>query len=227
MPANQLSAIQNSGGISFQVVGDTGGIKHPEPQQIVSMAMEADFSVGTEKPSFFYHLGDVIYFYGESSEYYPQFYEPYAHYPAPIFAIPGNHDGGDASTIASGQNPLEPFVTNFCAKEQAITPDAREIKRLCMIQPNVYWTLYAPFVSIVGLYSNVPEGGAFDKANTQLDWFENELLTAPKGKALIVCVHHPPISADSHHGGSKLIFRYFQIMHSEFALSNDGLRSCS
>ena len=26
-------------------------------------------------------------------DYYAQFYEPYAHYDVPIFAIPGNHDG--------------------------------------------------------------------------------------------------------------------------------------
>jgi acid phosphatase type 7 len=54
--------------------------------------MESDFE--EHNPSFLYHLGDVIYKFGEASEYYSQFYEPYAHYPAPIFAIPGNKDGG-------------------------------------------------------------------------------------------------------------------------------------
>jgi hypothetical protein len=51
----------------------------------------------SKNPSFLYDLGDVIYKFGEASEYYSQFYEPYAHYPAPIFAIPGNKDGESSS----------------------------------------------------------------------------------------------------------------------------------
>lgn len=51
------------------------------------------YYLSSHRPSFLYHLGDVVYFYGEASNYYPQFYEPYAFYPVPIFAIPGNHDG--------------------------------------------------------------------------------------------------------------------------------------
>jgi hypothetical protein len=43
-------------------------------------------------PAFFYHLGDVVCYDGERGSYYPQFYEPYLHCPAPIFAIPGTHD---------------------------------------------------------------------------------------------------------------------------------------
>jgi Calcineurin-like phosphoesterase len=43
-------------------------------------------------PAFFYHLGDVVYYDGEHASYYQQFYDTYLHYPAPIFAIPGNHD---------------------------------------------------------------------------------------------------------------------------------------
>jgi acid phosphatase type 7 len=203
LSANQINAIQNSGNILFHIVGDTGGVKHPEPQQIVEIAMEANFdSKDTSKnPAFFYHLGDVVYYFGEAAEYYPQFYEPYSHYSAPIFTIPGNHDGdiGQQSTEAS----LAAFVRNFCAKSQEITPDAGEITRAAMIQPNVYWTLEAPFVTLIGLYSNVPQGGKFEQ--NQIDWFTNELKTAPNDKALIVCVHHPPYSVDNHHSGSQLI----------------------
>jgi 3',5'-cyclic AMP phosphodiesterase CpdA len=70
-----------------------------------------------------------------------------------------------------------------------------------MTQPNVYWTLDAPFVTMIGLYSNVPEGGQFDQA--QLAWFVNELSTAPKKNAVVVSLHHPPFSADAHHAGSQ------------------------
>ncbi len=192
--------IVKTGKISFHVAGDTGGIRYPVPQQIVEIAMQSDFT-GQDKPTFFYHLGDVVYYFGQSSEYYPQFYEPYANYTAPIFAIPGNHDGDvpPGETIPS----LDAFVRNFCAKRQVVVPDSIEVNRPAMIQPNVYFTLEVPFVNIIGLYSNVPEGGKFD--STQIKWFTDQLRQAPKDKAIIVTVHHPAYSADMHHSGSKII----------------------
>jgi len=195
--AAKVGSIVQSGKLIFNCAGDTGGINNPIPQQNVADAMEADFS-SAEQPSFFYHLGDVVYFFGQASEYYGQFYEPYVHYPAPIFAIPGNHDGDVAnSTVPS----LAAFVNNFCATQPHITPDAGEASRDAMTQPNVYWTLDAPFVTMIGLYSNVPEGGQFDQ--TQLAWFAKELANAPQDKALIVSLHHPPYSADATHAGSQ------------------------
>ena len=44
------------------------------------------------RPAFLFHLGDVVYNFGESRYYYDQFYEPYRAYPAPVFAVAGNHD---------------------------------------------------------------------------------------------------------------------------------------
>jgi hypothetical protein len=69
-----------------------------------------------------------------------------------------------------------------------------------MVQPNVYWTLEASLFTIIGLYSNVPEGGEIDEA--QAGWLVGELEAAPE-RALIVAIHHPPYSADAHHGGSE------------------------
>lgn len=202
LSANQISSIKKSGEMVLHIVGDTGGIKDPYPQQSVADAMEDDIvNNNSNAPTFFYHLGDVVYFYGAASEYISQFYEPYNHYPAPIVAIPGNHDGD----VAPGDNTpsLEAFVANFCAREPQTSPDAGECPRHTMTQPNVYWTLDTPFATMIGLYSNVPEGGQFDQ--DQIDWFVNELNTAPKNKALIVSVHHPAYSLDAHHSGSKTI----------------------
>jgi acid phosphatase type 7 len=95
LPKEKVKSIDDSGGISFHILGDTGGTKTVEAEHIVEAAMESDFD--NHNPSFIYHLGDVIYKFGEASEYYSQFYEPYAHYPGPIFAIPGNKDGGCTS----------------------------------------------------------------------------------------------------------------------------------
>src|SRR5574337_159619 len=163
LPADQISQNNDSKSISFHAIGDTGGIVNGTPQQTVADALESDYVLS--KPAFFYHLGDVVYFYGEASNYYAQFYEPYMHYPAPILAIPGNHDGD----VTVGSSPsLSAFVENFCAPNPHLTPEAGEAPRDAMTQPNVYWTLDAPFLTIIGLYSNVPEGGQFQQ--DQLDW---------------------------------------------------------
>ncbi len=196
----QISKIDSSKRIIFHTVGDTGNLQGPTPQQQgVIDAMEADFKP-TGSPAFFYHLGDIIYFSGQPEGYYPQFFEPYLHYPAPIFAIAGNHDGdprpGDPPSLTA-------FKRNFCAKAPTISQDGQDAPRLTMTQPNVYWTLLAPWVTIIGLYSNVPAGGVV--APDQLTWLTKELSSAPKEKALILAVHHPIYSLDTFHGGSTTL----------------------
>jgi hypothetical protein len=84
------------------------------------------YSKPPDRPSFFYHLGDVVYYDGESANYWPEFYEPYLNYHAPIVAIPGNHDG-DVNP-ATGESSLQAFVRNFCAQSGCAAPhdDAAE-----------------------------------------------------------------------------------------------------
>jgi 3',5'-cyclic AMP phosphodiesterase CpdA len=193
-----VTAIQQAGQLVWHMVGDTGGVKSPQPQQIVADTMGRDFTAApADRPALLYLLGDVVYYNGERDQYYPQFYEPYAAYPAPITAIPGNHDG---DPIRGGEPSLAAFVGNFCSATPHRAPEAQETHRDTMIQPNVYWTLRAPFVTIVGLYSNVPEGGRLD--DQQISWLHAELAAAPRDRFLLVTVHHPPYSADAHHGGS-------------------------
>lgn len=184
----------------FHVTGDTGGINDANPQKHVAAAMVEDLHApgAPPAPSFFFHVGDVVYFNGDESDYGPQFYEPYALYNAPIVAIPGNHDGdnSDDTNVPS----LTGFVENFCSPAPHLDPQAGETNRDTITQPNVYWTLTDDLVSIVGLYTNVPEGGQVHQE--QIDWLLGELKDAPSDRALIVTLHHPPYSADSHHGGS-------------------------
>ena len=192
------NAISQAGTLVFHAVGDSGGVNSPQPQQIVADWMDNDLTTLNPPPAFFFHLGDVVYFDGERDQYYPQFYEPYLHYTAPILAIPGNHDG-DLGIPAVGTS-LEGFMVNFCAKTSAVTPDAKDVSRPAMTQPNCYWTLTAPLVTIIGLYTNCPEHGVVQQ--DQVDWFHAELAAADKTKALVVALHHPPYSADAHHGAS-------------------------
>ena len=106
---------------------------------------------------------------------------------------------------------------NFCNASPEPSPDAGTLVRSTMDQPGVYFTLDAPFVSIVGLYTNVLEGpgvistqgGKYPTlaGDHQLDFLTTELQRlAPARKAgeraVIIACHHPPVSADSKHGGS-------------------------
>jgi hypothetical protein len=112
---------------------------------------------------------------------------------------------------------LAAFLTNFCAAEPGPSPDAGGLVRSVMTQPGVYFTLDAPFVSIIGLYSNVLDSGAgvissqkghFPLVDDQLTFLQNELKrlkpdrTAGK-RAVLLALHHPPLSADARHGGSS------------------------
>ena len=95
-----------------------------------------------------------------------------------------------------------------------MTPEAGGLVRTAMIAPGVYFTLDAPFVKILGLYSNVLEdpGVISDEngANTILDNRQIAFLTAALNRAktqkfsgaIIIAVHHPPFTGGTDHGGS-------------------------
>jgi hypothetical protein len=229
LPTDVADAIDQAGKITFHAVGDTGAAKVNrsqtagtaiEHEAAVADAMAADVtSQGVNGPAFFFDLGDLIYNFGEGQYYYDQFYEPFREYDRPIFAIPGNHDGmvfGSASS-APQVPTLAAFLTNFCAAEPGPSPDAGGLVRSVMTQPGVYFTLDAPFVSIIGLYSNVLDSGAgvissqkghFPLVDDQLTFLQSELkrlkpLRDAGKRAVLLAVHHPPLSADARHGGSS------------------------
>jgi hypothetical protein len=182
----------------FHTVGDTGGVKNADYQANVAKAMKDDLNQGPGKaPHFFYHLGDVVYFNGQITEYYAQFYEPYNHYMPPIIAIPGNHDG---DPIDASQVSLDGWVRYFMTAAPQVNPESQDAPRATVSLPNVYFTLQCPFVTIIGMYTNVPEHGSIDSIQQQ--WLTNEFATAPTDKALILALHHPIYSFDDHHSGS-------------------------
>jgi hypothetical protein len=202
LPAAQYAAIVQSQRLAFHVAGDLGGINFAVPQERVAQGLEEDFVANPPdpavNPAFMYVLGDCVYFNGEIRQYYAQFYQPYEHYLSPIVAVPGNHDGDPLAPEKS----LDGFVRNFCASKPGTKmPEAQDSARTAMIQPNVYWTLLTPLVSIIGLYSNVPEHGVLHP--DQLAWFVGELKSLPPALPILVTLHHPPYSADDHHGGSQ------------------------
>lgn len=212
--AQRMAAIEAAGQIVFHSVGDTGNVSGPRDEEAVADKMVADFDETDPGavPAFFFHLGDVVYSFGEGKYYYDQFYEPWRGYQAPILAIAGNHDG---VVYSSDPAPtLDAWLRNFCAETPVETPESAGLIRTAMIQPGVFYTLDAPFVRILALYSNVledpgvisTEGGTRPTLNdTQID-FLTAALTRCKSEnykgAVILAVHHPPFTAGTSHGGS-------------------------
>ena len=208
----KVADIKKQKQIVFHAGGDTGPVKGPQTVEAVADKLCNDYANETpaNTPAFFFHLGDVVYSFGESKYYYDQFYEPFRNYPAPILAIPGNHDGlvytGDA------EPSLDAFLRNFVNSDFVITPEAGGLRRTAMIQPAVYFALDAPFVTIIGLYSNVLEDpGVISSQNgkypavgdVQLAFLTDQLKRVKNsGNAVIVAVHHPPFSGGSTHSGS-------------------------
>jgi hypothetical protein len=200
--------IAANGKLVFHSTGDTGSTRGPESQNLVADKMVSDFTDDDpDKPSFLFHLGDVIYSFGEPQYYYDQFYEPYRDYPAPIVAIAGNHDG----MVAPGTNAtsLAAFLDNFCATEFEVAPEAGGLSRTAQVQPGVFFTFEAPFVRILALYSNTLEdpGVIADKTigDSQIAYLKAALARVKsegfKG-ALLIAHHHPAYTAGSMHGWS-------------------------
>jgi Calcineurin-like phosphoesterase len=206
--ADAVQQIQQAGKIVFHSVGDTGGVKEPSQQFAVADAMSGDIGAKdyeTGRPAFFYHLGDVVYYFGQELYYHDQFYDPYRDYAGPIFAIPGNHDG----VLYQGEPvkfSLEAFYSNFCSQAPTNDPAAKGFARTTITQPGVYFTLDAPFVKIIGLYSNTSETtGVISAAVTgtaQVEFLQEQLSAAATQRsqagstpfALVIAVHHPPFT---------------------------------
>ena len=205
---NQIKANKQ---LVFHSTGDTGNTRGPTDQNLVADKLVSDFSDydPQDRPLFFFHLGDVIYSFGEAQYYYDQFYEPYRNYPAPIIALAGNHDG----MVAPGTKvaTLAAFLENFCVVPPHfhVTPEAGGLSRTAQIQPGVFFTFEAPMVRILALYSNTLEDPGViadsDIGDSQIKYLEAALKRVKSESfdgALILAHHHPAYTAGSQHGWS-------------------------
>src|SRR3984885_6668386 len=224
-----VQKIQKAGKITFHTVGDTGGIHTPQFQFAVADAMADDQD--KSGAVFWYHLGDVVYYFGQEQYYFEQFYDPYRNYNAPIFAIPGNHDGA----VFKGETgkSLDAFVANFCTPLPTRSPDSQGAVRTTMDQPGVYFTLNAPFVKFIGLYSNTGEGGTEGVisgpivGDAQLVFLEQQLAAAKaerangQGRALIIATHHPPFTGSPSHVPSPTMLQQIDKACSDAGIQPD------
>jgi hypothetical protein len=206
-----VKAIAKAGRIVFHAIGDsgatTGGKQFGDELSVADqLTMDCNITEIANRPSFLLHLGDVVYDFGESHYYYDQFYAPFRDYPAPIFAIPGNHDSFVVPNTPAGETPLEIFARNFCAESPAVTREAASLHRTAMTQPGVYYALEAPFVRVLCLFSNALEDPGVISSegkhwpavpNYQLDFLQAQLQKIKDDKypgAVLLAVHHPPFS---------------------------------
>jgi hypothetical protein len=208
--AAAVKQIKSAGKIVFHAVGDTGASNAAKfANEIrVSDQVTIDCRDANEanRPSFFFHLGDVVYNFGEARYYFDQFYEPFRNYPVPIFAIPGNHDSFVVPNTPAGETPLTIFSRNFCATGPMVTAEAGSMHRTAMTQPGVYFTLDAPFVRVIGLFSNALEDPGLISSeqgrwpgvpDVQLDYLAAQLKRIKTEKyagAVVLATHHPPFS---------------------------------
>ncbi len=208
--ADVVGQITGNGQIVFHCAGDSGasnaGKYRDEIRVFDQVADDVHNATPKDRPAFFFHLGDLVYNFGESKYYFDQFYEPARNYPGPIFSIPGNHDSFIIPGTDPDEDPLAIFARNFCSEQPVVTPEAGSLHRTSMTQPGVYFTLDAPFVRIIGLFSNSledpgvisSEKGKWDVVpDFQLEYLEAQLQKVVDDKykgALLLAVHHPPFS---------------------------------
>jgi Calcineurin-like phosphoesterase len=228
-----VKEIEKAGRIVFHAIGDSGattaGQQFGEELSVADqLTMDCNITDTANRPSFLLHLGDVVYDFGESQYYYDQFYAPFRNYPAPILAIPGNHDSFVVPNTPAGEAPLDIFMRNFCAETPVVTGEAASLHRTAMTQPGVYYALDAPFVRVLCLFSNALEDpGVISDENGrwpnvpkyQLDFLEAQLQKIKDDKfagAVLLAVHHPPFtyaapasprSPGGSHGSSTAMLR--------------------
>ncbi len=226
-----VEQVTQAGQIAFHCVGDSGASSAARFSAELKLAdrMVTDFDnpIPAQRPVFFFHLGDLVYSFGESKYYYDEFYEPFRNYPRPILAIPGNHDAFIVPGTLAAQRPLTTFHRNFCATHPVVTKEAFSLHRTAMTQPGVYFALDAPFVRVIGLFSNALEDPGLISsekgrwpavADVQLDFLRAQLQrvrTENYRGAVLLAMHHPPFSytkpgigaRPAQHGGSPDMLR--------------------
>jgi hypothetical protein len=212
---DESAAVKERRVMTFHMTGCTGHYQDHVPETRVAAAMSQQIDdphcFGGEAkavaPSFFFHLGDIVYKGEDDPEAKDQqklfnehFYTPYAGYARNIFALAGNHDGKDSKHPE--KSAVQHFLKNFCDSKRSPSPDNPSDARLTMVQPYLYWLLRTPVAYIVALYSNVLNGGQLDDPaadkTPQYEWLVATLKSLRKeaaGRAVFLAVHYPPYSA--------------------------------
>ncbi|MFF5758614.1 metallophosphoesterase family protein [Streptomyces longwoodensis] len=207
-PADKVIRRDDPDRFSFMVLGDTG--EGDEPQYAVIPGL---LTVG-QGTAFAVVASDVIYPVGSADDYDTKFFRPYRDYPAPIYAVPGNHDWyeglgafmrvfcDDAPPLPAEPAPRPPgraWLRHLlwhrprpgdgrrldAARAQRSAPGQR------VVQPGPYWAIDAGPVRIVGIDTGLL--GTLDAA--QGAWLR-EVSRDPRPKILVT---GSPLYVDGEH----------------------------
>lgn len=193
---------------SFLVIGDTGeggDSQYAVVPGLLKAGRDTDFAV---------IASDVIYPVGSADDYGDKFFRPYQDYPAPIYAIPGNHDWYE---------DLGAFMRVFCADTPPPGPEPRprpltrawwrsllwhrarpaDEQRLAAaralrsapgqqaVQPGPYWAIDAGPVRIVGI-----DTGLLGTLDAEQGAWLREISRGPRPKILVT---GSPLYVDGEH----------------------------
>jgi hypothetical protein len=181
---------------SFLVLGDTG--EGDESQYAVVPPLLA---TGADT-DFMLIAGDVVYPAGDAADYEERFYRPYRDYPAPIYAVPGNHDWydglegfmlcfcGAAPLEGGGGDPLSRAGVERLLRRRSEPMDAEAVLRMRALrgrpdqqvrQPGPYFALDTGPLLILGIDTGIL--GELDA--DQGAWLRARAASSPKPKLLI------------------------------------------
>ncbi|MGC0208846.1 metallophosphoesterase family protein [Streptomyces levis] len=207
-PADKVVRRDDPDRFSFLVIGDTG--EGDDPQYAVVPGL---LKAGGDT-RFAVLASDVIYPVGSADDYGPKFFRPYRDYPAPIYAIPGNHDWyedlggfmrvfcGDAPPLPPEDRP-RPLTRAWLRSLLWHRPRPGDGERLAearalrpapaqqAVQPGPYWAIDAGPVRIVGIDTGLL--GTVDAA--QGAWLR-EVSAGPRPKILVT---GSPLYVDGRH----------------------------
>jgi hypothetical protein len=197
--------------MSFIVMGDTGEGDASQYAVVPPLLKEA---AGTE---FLFICSDVIYPAGGINAYHDRFFRPYANYPGPIYAVPGNHDWYDdlagfmyhfcglesrppvhaesargwlRNLLSSKPDPADPAVV---AKMRALRPAPAQQAR----QPAPYFAIDAGPVRLVAIDTGIT--GVVDR--DQASWLRRISAGTDRPKVLLT---GKPIYVDGRHRPGKI-----------------------
>ncbi|MEU3986696.1 metallophosphoesterase [Streptomyces sp. NPDC026672] len=207
-PADKVIRREDPDRFSFMLMGDTG--EGDEPQYSV---VPGFLTIGRDT-RFAVVASDVIYPVGATGDYGTKFFRPYRDYPAPIYAIPGNHDwyedlGGFMRVFGDDAPPLDPepkprpLTRSWWRELLWHRPGPVDARRLDdaralrpapeqrAVQPGPYWAIDAGPVRIVGI-----DTGLLGTLDARQGAWLREVSRGPRPKILVT---GSPLYVDGEH----------------------------
>jgi hypothetical protein len=177
--------------ISFAVMGDTGEGDVSQYSVVMTLLEQ------TKHTAFMFLCSDVIYPAAGIEEYGQKFLRPYADYPRPIYAIPGNHDWYDnadgfmywfcgADTRPKGLSAFARDGWREIGWRRSPIGRTKELEKLHRLrnrgsQPGPYFAVAAGPLLLIGLDTGL--GGKLDESQCQ--WLRTISAVEDRPKILL------------------------------------------